>query len=115
MLIETVGDDLKKMALNGVTLPQEEKMLINLAAVQLKAELNLEECYLWGKIEGKLPQTNNNNAGVLTDYYIAVGVNYLGAQDFPVRQFFWCTTANMTFSALPAPLLDTCKPIFDSM
>ena len=41
------------MACNGVTLPQEEKMIVSLAIVQLKAELKLEEAYLWGKIEGK--------------------------------------------------------------
>ena len=41
------------MASNGVTLPLEERMQVQLAIVQLKAELKLEEAYLWGKIEGK--------------------------------------------------------------
>ena len=43
------------MASNGVTLPLEERMQVQLAIVQLKAELKLEEAYLWGKIEGKSP------------------------------------------------------------
>jgi len=33
--------------------------------------MNFEELYFWGKVEG-----------CLCDYYIAVGVNYLGEQNF---------------------------------
>lgn len=56
--------------------------------------------------------------GVLTDYYIALGVNYLGrpADEFSTaKQFFWCTGDNMKFSELPASLTTQCRPLFDQI
>ena len=29
--------------------------------------------------------------GCLTDYYIAVGVKYLGKKNFPERTYYWCS------------------------
>ena len=55
------------------------------------------------------------NIGCLTDYYVAVGVNYLGHQDFAKKQYFWCTGDSMKFSELPVSLSATCRPLFDQM
>jgi hypothetical protein len=43
------------LAPNGVTLNIEEKMQVILALTQLQIEMNFEELYFWGKVEGKLP------------------------------------------------------------
>lgn len=51
----------------------------------------------------------------MTDYYVAVGVNYLGHQEFAAKQYFWCTGDSMKFSELPKPLSSTCRPVFDQM
>lgn len=91
-----VNQELKYLATNGVTLNPDEKLNISLALQQLHCELNFEELMLWGKINGKfhffilkrricsLVFVFSNWSltywliGVLTDYYIALGVNYLG-------------------------------------
>jgi len=39
--------------------------------------------------------------GVLNDYYVAMGLTYVGAHDFPTKHFFWCSSANWTFAILP--------------
>lgn len=51
---------------------------------------------------------------MLTDYYIALGVNYLGHVDFPQKQFFWCSGENLKFTQLPAPKMGN-KKQFDAM
>lgn len=54
----------------------------------------------------------------MTDYYIALGINYLGrpALEFnDSKRFFWCTSENLKFSELPAPLTDKCRPLFDQI
>jgi len=48
-----VAKELKFLAPNGVTLNPDEKLNIGLALQQLNCELNFEELFLWGKIEGK--------------------------------------------------------------
>ena len=48
-----IGDQLKYLTPNGVGLNIEEKMNVQLALTQLQFELNFEELYFWGKIEGK--------------------------------------------------------------
>jgi len=56
--------------------------------------------------------------GVLTDYYIALGVSYTGkpADQFNAsKQFFWCTGDNMKFAELPASLVGQCRPLFDQI
>ena len=42
--------------------------------------------------------------GVVNDYYVAVGLIYLGVSDFPSKKFFWCSSANWIFAELPEPL-----------
>jgi len=56
----------------------------------------------WGKIEG-----------CLTDYYIAVGINYLGKVGFCEKKFFWCTGDSKKFSELPEPTMVNCGALFD--
>jgi len=46
-------------------------MNVGLALHQLQAEMSFEELLFWGKVEG-----------CLTDYFLAVGVNYLGHANF---------------------------------
>ena len=41
--------------------------------------------------------------GMITDYFIALGVNYLGHQEFAEKQFFWCSGDNLKFTQLPFP------------
>jgi hypothetical protein len=53
--------------------------------------------------------------GCLTDYYIAVGVNFLGQPDFASKKFYWCTGDNMKFSEMPAPHSASCRPLFDQI
>ena len=48
-----VIQELKYLSTNGVTLNPDEKMNVTLSLQQLQCELNFEELYLWGKIEGK--------------------------------------------------------------
>jgi radial spoke head protein 9 len=51
----------------------------------------------------------------LTDYYVAMGVNYLGHQEFAKKTFFWCTGDNMNFSELPPSLRHTCQAVLDQV
>jgi len=60
-----------------------------------------EECLFWGKIEG-----------CLTDYYIAVGINYLGHENFAQKSYFWCTGDCKKFSKLPE-CIRSCSSLFD--
>lgn len=67
--------------------------------------MNFEELYFWGKVEG-----------CLTDYYVAVGVTYMGQQNFAKKNFFWCAgSENMRFSELPESLAPACGPLFDAI
>ena len=47
------ASNMKYLAQNGVTLNTEERLQISLAIGQLQCEMNFEELYFWGKIEGK--------------------------------------------------------------
>lgn len=53
--------------------------------------------------------------GCLTDYYIALGVNYLGQQEFAQKRFFWCTGESLQFTELPKSLGSTCRPLYDQI
>lgn len=53
--------NLKNLAPNGVTLNIDEKMQVTLALTQLQGEMNFEELYFWGKVEGKYRPTNPNS------------------------------------------------------
>jgi len=67
MELKTLSANLKYLSPNGITLNIEEKMHVMLALSQLQCEMNFEELFFWGKVEG-----------CLTDYYVAIGVSYLG-------------------------------------
>ena len=54
MEFKSLSFNLKHLAPNGVTLNIEEKMQVSLALTQLQSEMNFEELYFWGKVEGKL-------------------------------------------------------------
>ncbi len=45
--------NMKYLAQNGVALNTEERIQLSLAIGQLQCEMNFEELYFWGKIEGK--------------------------------------------------------------
>jgi len=51
----------------------------------------------------------------LTDYYIAVGINYLGHENFAEKSFFWCTGDCKKFSKLPEHLGADCCALFDQI
>lgn len=53
MEFKTLSHNIKNLAPNGVTLNIEEKMQVMLALTQLQSEMNFEELYFWGKVEGK--------------------------------------------------------------
>ena len=53
MEYKALSVNVKNLAPNGVTLNIEEKMQVQLALTQLQGEMNFEELYFWGKVEGK--------------------------------------------------------------
>jgi radial spoke head protein 9 len=45
---------------------------------------------------------------------VAVGLTYVGVQDFPKKRFFWCSAATeWTFAELPKPLVHLGKNLFE--
>ena len=53
MELKTLSANLKYLSSNGITLNIEEKMHVMLALSQLQCEMNFEELFFWGKVEGK--------------------------------------------------------------
>jgi len=53
MELKTLSANLKYLTPNGITLNIEEKMQVMLALSQLQCEMNFEELFFWGKVEGK--------------------------------------------------------------
>lgn len=54
--------------------------------------------------------------GCLTDYYVAVGVTYMGQPNFAKKNYFWCTGGeDMKFSELPESLASSCGALFDQI
>ena len=51
--------------------------------------------------------------GCINDYFIAVGVKYLGQTGFAKKNFFWTTSDSMKFAELPTPLTKECRSLFD--
>ena len=52
--------------------------------------------------------------GVVNDYYVAVGLKYIGVEDFPVKRFFWCSASTQwTFAEVPKPLVHLGKGLFE--
>ena len=53
MNLECFEKDQKHCAPNGFCLNPEERMQVGIALFALRGEMELEEAYFWGKIEGK--------------------------------------------------------------
>ena len=53
MEYKALSSNLKHLAPNGVTLNMDEKMQVGLALTQLQTEMQFEELYFWGKVEGR--------------------------------------------------------------
>lgn len=52
--------------------------------------------------------------GVVNDYYVAVGLKYVGVHDFPAKRFFWCSAATQwIFAELPKPMMHLGKGLFE--
>jgi radial spoke head protein 9 len=73
-------------------------MQLRLALGKLQETQALDEVLLWGKIRGERRQ---KMVGIIKDYYIALGINYRGHQEFPCKRFFWAA-GNFLFVPLPA-------------
>lgn len=74
-------------------------MQLRLALSKLQETQALDEVLLWGKIRGKQEVLI---AGIIKDYYIALGIQYRGHQEFPSKRFFWAA-GNFLFVPLPTP------------
>ena len=57
MEVGRLAADLKYVEVNGVTINLEERSRIDLACVQLNADINQGPIYFWGKIRGKFSFT----------------------------------------------------------
>lgn len=57
---------------------------------KLRTEVAHDEIHFWGKIEG-----------TVKDYHVALGLNFNGAQLFPTKTFYWCSSRNYNFAELP--------------
>ena len=53
MEVGRLSSDLKYVEINGVTINLEERSRIDLACMQLSADVNQGKIYFWGKIRGK--------------------------------------------------------------
>ena len=53
MEVSRLSSDLKYVEINGVTINLEERSRIDLACMQLDADINQGTIYFWGKIRGK--------------------------------------------------------------
>ena len=49
-----------------------------------------DELLFWGKIIGEK-----------ADYFIAMTVKYEGHYEFPVKEFYWCTSSAYSFKKFP--------------
>ena len=54
------------------------------------------------------------SVGVVNDYYVAVGLKYIGVADFPAKRFFWCSVSTQwAFAELPKPIVQLGKGLFE--
>jgi hypothetical protein len=52
--------------------------------------------------------------GVVNDYYVAVGLTYVGVSDFPQKKFFWSSSStSWAFAELPKPFAHLGKSLFE--
>lgn len=89
MDIYRISSDLKFVNQIGATLNLEERMKLELSLLKLNETQNFEQILFWGKIEG-----------IEKDYYIALGLNFKGQYEFPLKKFFWSSN-DFKFSELP--------------
>ena len=74
------------------------QMLLNTSA-----ETEFEELLFWGKL-----------SGLNADYYIAVGLVFMGRYEFAEKRFYYATSNDFTFKAFPA-LNDQHKDHYDDI
>ena len=63
---------------------------LEIGLAQLKKSVTCNEVLFWGKIIGEK-----------SDYFLAVCIHYEGKYEFPDKTFFWASSADYTFAALP--------------
>jgi len=90
MDIYRLATDLKFPNQIGATLNVEERMKLELSLLKLNETQQFEQILFWGRIEG-----------IERDYYIALGLNFRGHYEFPVKKFFWSSN-EFKFAELPA-------------
>lgn len=90
MDIYRLTTDLKFVNQLGATLHVEERMKLEIALLRLNETEKFEQILFWGKIEG-----------TEKDYYIALGLNFKGQYEFPIKKFFWSSN-DFKFAELPA-------------
>ena len=84
------SEEIKNFRHNGVTLNLDERMQLDMALSTLQARIECEELQFWGKIEG-----------IKNDYYIAMGLQFRGMYEFPVKTFFWALSGEFIFKEMP--------------
>ena len=107
MEVSKIATELKYIELNGCTLNLEERIQLDLAVETLALDLHKDvtDLYLWGKVRGRYSQlVDKTNLGTVKDYFIVYTLkesNFKTGELVPVKQFYWCTSTNFTFSTLP--------------
>ncbi|CAD8211734.1 unnamed protein product [Paramecium pentaurelia] len=82
-------NDLKFIQQIGQTLNLEERIKLKLAILKIQEHYTFDEVLFWGRVEG-----------VEKDYYIAIGIQYKGQYEFPLKKFYWSSN-NYHFAELP--------------
>jgi radial spoke head protein 9 len=59
--------------------------------LKIENESNHDEIMFWGKING-----------TVKDYFIAVGLNFIGENNFCSKSFYWCSSTNFNFATMPS-------------
>jgi len=49
-----------------------------------------DELLLWGKIQAEK-----------ADYFVAMSVKFEGEYEFPIKEFYWCTSLQYQFKKFP--------------
>jgi len=92
MDIYRLSSDLKFVNQIGSTLNIDERMKLEIALLQINESQKHEQILFWGKIEG-----------TDSDYYIALGLNFRGVYEFPIKTFYFSSTE---FKFAPLPPID---------
>jgi len=66
-------------------------MQLEMGLSQLNTSIQCDELVFWGKI-----------TGLKNDYYIAVGLTYMGMYEFPIKNFFWALSSDFVFNEMPS-------------